>query len=459
MVRQMAVSKNDLETMLGDPKKAILAMILPLTVSYLITQVNLYVDTFWTSGLGASVSSAISTIAPIYNIVSGVGVALGVGASATIAFRLGQGDFKTSNNLAGNTIILALIFSLISSLLVYFLSGPIVIAIGAEDIYDECMEYVLPYVLMSWALILNGTIAGLLRSEGAAKKSMTVLIVSAVFNMVLDPLLIYILDWGVFGAGMTTSLSSFIATALGIVWYVSGKMHIKLDREAFRPSKDSMKEVLVVGAPKTAETAITQSINMAQRIFFIVAAGTVGVMLYNIPWRYVALAAVPISALGAFLIPICSAALGQRKPEKMEAAIGYSAKFTLTVSVVIAVFIFVFADILMDVFTYSESMAEQKEMLVWVTRMYCILIPPYAFTLLGNSILQALKKSMVCTVLVLCWGVLKLICYAVASQYSFEAIIISFVVLQYINGIVMMSLALHHTKKKKAAILSGAEAA
>ena len=453
----MAISKNDLDTMLGDPKKAILAMILPLTVSYLVTQVNLYVDTFWTSGLGADASSAISTIAPIYNIVSYAGVGLGIGASATIAYRLGQGDYRTSNNLAGNTLILGLFFSIAASVLVYFFTGPIIMAIGAENIYDECLEYVFPYVLMSWALILNGIVAGLLRSEGAARKSMIVLVVSAVFNMLLDPLLIYALDWNLFGAGMATSLSSLIAGGMGLAWYAADRMNIKLNREAFRPSMSSMKEVLAVGAPKTAETTITQAINMAQRVFFIVAAGTLGVMFYNIPWRYVALATVPISALGAAIIPICSASLGQRKPEKMDIAVRYSIKFTLIVSIAISAFIFIFADPLMDVFTYSESMAEQKGMLVWVTRMYCLLIPPYAFNMLGNSILQALKKSMLCTILVLAWGILKLACYAVASQYSFEAIIISFVILQYIIGGIMMYLALDQTKKRKKSILKELE--
>lgn len=58
------VSK-DLERMLGDPKAAIRSMLLPLIVSYLVVQINLFADTSWCSGLGADASSAVSTISPI----------------------------------------------------------------------------------------------------------------------------------------------------------------------------------------------------------------------------------------------------------------------------------------------------------------------------------------------------------------------------------------------------------
>ena len=444
----MSKAKRDLEVMLGDPKKAILAMLVPLSVSYFIAQINLFVDTFWTSGLGVEVSSAISTISPIYWMIAAAGTGLGVGASSTIAFRLGQSDFKWASRLAGNTIVLGLIFSLAASVLVAIFVGPVINLIGASDIYDECMDYVMPYILMSWALIENGVVAGLLRSEGAAKKSMIVLIITAIINLCLDPLLIYYLDMGVFGAGIATSVSSMFAMMLGFAWYLNGSMNLTINRESMKPFKDAMKEVLVVGAPKTAESAISNLINMIQRVFFIIAAGTVAVMLYNIPWRYVALAEVPIIALGAALIPIASAALGQMKHEKMQTAVTFSVKLTAVISVSVAVFIFIFADPLMDVFTYSESMAVEKDRLVWVLRMYCLLMPANAFTLLGNSILQALKKSLAVTILMFTWGVLKLACYGIACQYSFEAIIQIMVIIFYINAVVMMYVARNEMKKR-----------
>lgn len=445
----MADNRRDLEVMLGEPKRAIKAMMIPLAVSYLVIQLNLFVDTFWTSGLGAQASSAVSTISPIYWMIVASGTGLGIGASSTIAFRLGQADYERSNVLAGNTLVLGLVFSLISSILVGSFIGPVIGLIGAEDIHSECMDYVMPFVIMSWALILNGIVAGLLRSEGAAKKSMIVLLITAGANMILDPLFIYYFDWGLFGAGMATSMSALIATVLGLFWYARGHMTISLKRQSLKPCKDAMKEVLVVGGPKTAESVLSNVINMVQRVFFIIATGTIGIMLYNVPWRYVALGEVPFNALGAALIPICAAALGQRLPGKVDTVVSYSIKFTLGLSTLIALAMFVFAEPLISVFTTSESMAAEFDRLVWVLRSYAILLPASCFTILGNSILQALKKSLMVTILMFAWGILKLACYAVACQYSFEAIIEVMIVLFYFNAAVIMLLAKREIGKSK----------
>jgi len=449
----MAEKSRDLEIMLGEPKQAIRSMLIPLAISYLVIQLNLFVDTFWTSGLGVQISSAVSTISPVYWMIAASGTGLGVGASSTIAYRLGQRDFDRSSVLAGNTLILGLVFSLISSAIVGIFIGPVIELIGAGDIHAECMDYVLPFIIMSWALILNGVVAGLLRSEGAANKSMTVLLITAGVNMVLDPLLIYVLDWGIFGAGMATSLSSLVATVLGLYWYFGGRMVLRLDRRSFRPSKDAMVEVLVVGGPKTAESIINNVINMVQRVFFIIATGTVGIMLYNVPWRYVALGEVPINALGAALIPVCSSSLGQGSPGKVDTAVSYSVKLTIVITLILGAILFVFAEPLISVFTTSESMAEESERLIWVLRMYALILPATGFTILGNSILQAMKRSSLVTTLMLAWGLLKLVCYAVACQYSFEAIVEVMVVLMYLNAVLMMILAKREVRKKQVAIV------
>ena len=95
----MASESRDLERMLGNPRSAIRSMLLPLVVSYLVVQINLFADTSWCSGLGADASSAVSTISPIYWIVSGLGTGLGIGAATSIARYLGRGEKHNADRL------------------------------------------------------------------------------------------------------------------------------------------------------------------------------------------------------------------------------------------------------------------------------------------------------------------------------------------------------------------------
>ena len=452
----MAKDRKDLDVLLGEPKRAIRSLAVPLSVSYLITQVNMFVDSVWTTSLGSNVASAIATITPIYWMIMAGGTGLGVGASSTIAYRLGQRNNQKANELAANALFLGLVVSVFASVIVFFAVDPVITLMGAGDIRSECNDYVMPYILMSWILILNGIVSGLLRAEGAGRKSMIVLALTAIFNMILDPVLIYGMGLGIYGAAWATSLAALAATVLGLLWYALDKMQLRLGRDSFVITKSNMMEVLQVGAPKTAESLVNNTTNILQRIFIIMGAGTIGVMLYNLPWRFVGLAVVPIEALGAAVIPVCSAAIGQRRYDKMFEGMRYSAKLALTILVGMSVFLFIFAEPLMSLFTYSDSMLEQKDMLVWTLRVYCLLIPPYGFYILGSSMLQALKRSLLATEIMMAWGVLKLILFFIACHYSFEAIIYALVFMHFLSGSVMMTVAFRtaRTKAREAGVLS-----
>ncbi len=74
--------RKDVETLLGNPRKAVLAMSVPLFFAFLVEQVQLFVDTAWCSGLGPDKLSALTIASPVYMLVAAVGSAMGV------AFRL-----------------------------------------------------------------------------------------------------------------------------------------------------------------------------------------------------------------------------------------------------------------------------------------------------------------------------------------------------------------------------------
>ena len=443
------MSKNrDLSTLLGDPKKAILALALPMLLSYLIADLNLFIDTFWTSGLGDVASSAISTVTPLYTIITAFGIGLGVAASATISFRLGAKELGAASKIAGNIIVLGLMISVLASFTVFVLIDPIIDFMDAGDIRELGKEYMMPILLMSWALILNPIVAGLLRSEGGGKKSMIVLSASAIFNMTLDPLLIYYLDLGLFGASLATGISALIASLVGLYWYASDRMVVKLSRNCFMLEKSSSIEALGVAIPRTTESLINSAMIIIQRVFIIAVAGTIGVMYFNMPWRFVMLAVVPAQAIGAALIPVCSAALGQKNPDKMLMAMKYSVKLVLVISAILSVILILGAEVCISVYTYNESMAQHKDMLAWVLRMDGFAIIPFALTSLGGCMLQAMKRSKISTMVMFIWAFVKLLMFYVATFFDFHAIIYALVLSHYVVLVMMYMFVVKEIRKK-----------
>jgi len=437
---------NDLESMLGEPKHAIRSLALALSVSYLIVQLNSFIDSFWTTGLGDEAISAVAAMNPIYYIVTSVGIGLGVGVSSTIAFHLGKGDNDRTGLLAGNALIIGLVSSVVVSIIVYLMLGPIVSFIGADDILDSCVDYALPFSLLASALILNGIVTGLLRSEGSKMKSIILLFLSAGLNIILDPILMFELGYGVAGAGWATCIGALISTIIGLYWYASGKMVVKIRKEHFRYDRSASIEVLGIGAPRTAEALITGITNVIQRVFFVAAAGTIGIMLYNLPWRYITVILVIAEALGAAMIPVCSAALGQNDRGKMVFGMKYTAFLSFILTAAVSALVFIFAEPLMDVFMNDPSMEPHKDDLVWVIRMFCIFTPFDGLRKVGSCMLQVVRKSRISTRAMLIWAFIKLFAYWIGSMYSFEALIYSAVFVYIFGGVMLMVLSYHYVK-------------
>ena len=450
----MADASENLKTLLGEPKKAIRSMVLAFFIAMAVVELNQFVDTFWVSGLGAVSSSAVATSSPIYGLMMCAGLGIGVGATATIAFRLGRGDFEEANRLAANSLLLGIICAVVSSVLVLVFARSLILIMGAESIVDECLFYILPFIFLSPLLLCNSILGGILRAEGAARKSTIVQMSAAILNMVIDPILIYGLGLGVFGAGLSTALSAGIALAIGLSWYAKNRMTVKLTRGSFRRDKEMSREVLDVGGPKTVQALISNTTDLIQRVFLIVAGGTNAVMFYNYSWRYIALINLPGRAYENAMVPVCSAAYGQRDLLKMREGFLYTAKWVLIFSAVFAVVLFVFSEPLMSILTYEDSMRELRPQFVWTLQISTLLIPFSALMGIGSSMLQALKKSKVSMYYYFFWGFVKLGMYAVAAYvyHSFEYIIYCMVIVHVFGGLCLMYLA-HSEYNKISAIV------
>ncbi|MBR2093408.1 MAG: polysaccharide biosynthesis C-terminal domain-containing protein, partial [Candidatus Methanomethylophilaceae archaeon] len=285
--------EDDLKKMIGEPKAAIRNMIMPFLIALAVVEINQFVDTYWVSGLGAQSASAISTIVPVYGLMMCAGLGIAAGVTTTVAARLARGENDIAAKLVSNSVILGLIFSIIASVLVAVFINLVIDIMGAGDVREEAIQYMLPYILVSPAVILISIVGGMLRGEGAAKKSTIIQSVSAILNMIIDPILIYALGMGVFGAGLSTVISALIAVAIGLYWYVSGKTILRIDRSNFRVDKSAMSEVLGVGGPKTVQMLISNLTDFLQRIFLIIAGGTPAVMFYNYAWRYIGIVNLP----------------------------------------------------------------------------------------------------------------------------------------------------------------------
>ncbi len=441
--------------MLGDPKKAIKSMLLPLVISYLVVQINLLVDSVWCSGLGLDPSSAVSCMAPLYWIISDVGIGLGIGASVIIARNIGRRDLKKANELCTQIVAFSVIVGIFMTIILLLILKPGIYLIRAEYVEQECIDYMLPIIFGSLFYTLSGVFAGLLRSEGAARRVMVLLFSISVINMILDPILIYTFNFGVMGAGLATTIATICSVFLAIYWYWTKQPNLSISFKNYRFNKSDIKDMLYVGIPKISESMIVNVMSFIQRIFVIMCAGTAGVAIFNMPWRYVSMGVVPALAIGAALIPICSAALGQNNFQKAKIGYYYSVKIVLKILIPLCILVFIFADVLAAPFMTSESMMAIRPEFVETLRIYALIIPLYGLIEIGSSILQSLRLAQFAMIMSFIRNFIICIAFIFAYHYTMREISIGLLFSEIIGAALMIGIAYYAIRLREKQFNSG----
>jgi Na+-driven multidrug efflux pump len=348
------------------------------------------------------------------------------------------------------------LLSILASAIIVLFLGPLVDFMGAGDVREEVFDYTLPMILMSPFVVLNTVFGGLLRAEGSAKRSTAVQMSAAVFNMALDPLLIYGLGMGLMGAGLATALSSCFGLALAAHWYLRGKTAVPIKRENLSLSKDAGKELMTVAGPRTLEGLVMSVTVLFQRVFIIIASGTPGVSLFNVPFRYVNLSMCPSEATGMAMVPVAAAAYGQKDLAKMKSAMLYAFKLSLCFAAILTAVLFALSGPLISLFMWDPSMDEWKDAFMWNMAMYSVILPFFSVQTMGSSFLQAMKRSKRPMEVTMIVGFIRLGLFWIASAYDYRAITYALIVSYVISATLMIVMARHEFRiiERKSAVQS-----
>ena len=127
--------------LIGNQRKGIIAMAIPLAVALLFQNLNNIVDSLWVSDLGGTSMAALGIVYPLYCVQLGIGNGLGVGVSAAIARHIGEKDREKAERSACQGFVVAVQASLILTPFLVVVAPFVMPLMGAEEIADECLGY------------------------------------------------------------------------------------------------------------------------------------------------------------------------------------------------------------------------------------------------------------------------------------------------------------------------------
>lgn len=229
---------------------ALLKLGIPTMVGMLISALYNAIDAYFVGGLGISQMGAVSVVFPIVQIIIGLGMMFGAGASSYISRLLGKGDEDMANKTASTALFSSIFVGVIIITGILLFLDPVLSSLGAtKTILPYARAYAKIYVTGSIINVFTVTMNNLLTAQGATKFTMIAMLTGSIANIILDPIMIYSMDLGIEGAAIATVISLCINMALYIGYIVKQKGVLRFSFKNITFSKIMYAEILKIGVP------------------------------------------------------------------------------------------------------------------------------------------------------------------------------------------------------------------
>ena len=387
-------SKN-IEMITGDPKKAIIKLALPMMLSMLLIMLYNIADSIWVAGLGADALAAIGFITPLFMVLVGLGNGIGAGANSLIARSIGAGNIDGANNAALHGIVLSIIISIIFTVLIEVFMVPILQFMGAGNTIQYALNY--SYIIFGFLFIFvySGVASAIFRSEGDMRRATIAIAVTAVMNIILDPVFIYVLNLGIAGAAWATVISATLSCVVMSYWMWGKKdLYLDLSPKNFSYSSKIMLDTLQVAIPSTLENIVFSALAIIINSMLVMAADTTAVAVYTASMRIVQLAMIPLIGIGTAVLTVAGVAYGAHNHENLQTAHSYSIKIGFAVSIALGAIMFIFSSQIAGMFSYTQAsatMAPQIATAISVLSLFVLAIP---HGIMSSMVFQGVGKGV-----------------------------------------------------------------
>lgn len=312
-------TKNKLADMPIQP--LLYSMAVPLMLSLLVQSLYNIVDSMFVAKLSETALTATSLVYSIQFLMIAVGVGTAVGLNALLSRKIGQRKPKEACRAATTGLFLMLITSLIFSVVGIFFSDAIAAMLTPEpELRKLCEQYLSVNLVFCWGIFLQTYGQRLLQAVGDTILSMVSLIIGAILNIILDPIMIFGLFGcpaiGIKGAAIATVIGQLAGAAAALIFnrLKNPVIHVRFKDYHFAPQ--DVADIYRVGLP----TIIMQAIGSIMTFVvnsILMSVSTTAVAFFGVYYKLQNFLMMPINGLGQAAIPIVGYNYGAKKIERV----------------------------------------------------------------------------------------------------------------------------------------------
>ena len=386
---------------------------IPCIISLLVGALYNIVDQIFianASYLGSYGNAANTVVFPLTVVALAIAVMIGDGCCAFVSISLGQNEVTKAKRSVGNAVVMCLVSSILLTALYLIFADAILAMFGGTvnaETYHHSQEYFF-YITLGIPFYMFGQAMNpVIRSDGSPKFAMIATVSGAITNIILDPIFIYGLRWGMKGAAIATVVGQVLTAVLSI-WYLRHMKVIVLQKASFRLEWKLIPQFLVLGLTSfLAQISLVISMAAVQNMCMKYGAqdpifgqpeyAQIPLAVLGIVMKFFQIAISIAIGMAAGCIPIAGYNIGAKKKDRAKALFSLLLLAEFIVGAVALVIVEVFPLQIAMLFGAANESAYYADFTVKCFRIYLCLMPLATLNKGTFIYLQALGKAFAST--------------------------------------------------------------
>ncbi|MDG1292273.1 MAG: MATE family efflux transporter [Flavobacteriaceae bacterium] len=365
----------------------------PASIGILVMSLNILIDTIFVGQwIGANAIAAINVVLPVSFFIAALGMAIGLGGASIISRSLGKNDLVKATKTFGNQIVLTFLLTISFVFFGLFFVDSIIPVFGGKGalfepakIYYTVVLYGVP--VLGYCMMGNNVI----RAVGKPKNAMYAMMLPSVSNLILDYVLIYIFDFGMYGAAWATTLSYGVCAIYIVFFFNSNRSELRLNISDLKLNLAITKEIGALGSVTLARQGVVSlSVLLVNNLLFGLG-GESAVAVYAIISRLLMFSLFPVLGITQGFIPIAAFNYGANNKKRVEQVIRTAVLYATSFATLVFLMIYVFSNSIGGIFTNEPLVLEKAPAAI---RWVFALTPIVGIQLIGAAYYQAIGKAL-----------------------------------------------------------------
>jgi len=339
----------------GNIYKVLITLSVPIMINSIIQTMYNLVDGIWVSKLSSVHFAATSFVFPVNFLFIALGIGMSVAGTSILSQLVGGEEEEEAKKYSAQLIVISLMLSIIFSIVGFIFSPLIIRAMGGTgdilhygNIYLRITFLELPFIFLFFNInsmknALGDTVTPTLLSG-----------ISAIINIVLDPIFIFTFNWGIAGAAWATFVSRALLAIYGLKLILRKDNVIRPDFKNFKFDKEIIQKIVKIGLPATIGQS-GAAFGFVILNGFIVSYGTATMAAFGMVNRVTSLIMQPAMGIGAALTAVVGQNIGANQYDRVRESFKKASTLTLSMGIIGCTLMLIFNKPVVNFFIQSKD--------------------------------------------------------------------------------------------------------